>query len=327
MINRTRMIEVTDSGSGSTERRSREDRNRLRQELNRQAKVKEVQAALQNASAEYTPQIEEQQQTVQQAETANTTSKRMKQRSYSSDYYTSAQDRDRYKQEADAAKAELEKTITDYYNVRMDLSQQLAQNLPVDGSTDLWTLAQQDAGEDSQRARNRQMLSRMSASDPRRAALEQELADYEKNVLLAKQVALDYGIDYNDLVEYAKRQQDAEDMAAQEQQWTQATNKGGLSEIGINAATIPMNLIGGVTGTIATAAQKVRNAFSDPMDYVPVNTNSKAYLGTRMAETVRDNTAQNIQNYWSDRGMDGMGTAISGLYTVGMEAADAAAAS
>ena len=134
-----------------------------------------------------------------------------------------------------------------------------------------------------------------------------------------KQVAAENGIDYNDLVEYAQRVEDAEKMQKSVQFWTDYTQKDDRAMNAANWASVSMNVIGSVTGGISNAMQSARNVLSG--EYRPINKNTVWHYGTNVKEAIRDTSGDIVEDRWGG----GVGGKMARMiYDQSMEMMDAA---
>ena len=134
-----------------------------------------------------------------------------------------------------------------------------------------------------------------------------------------KQVAWKYGINYNDLVAYAQRIEDEANMQKSVQFWTDLAQKDDRSMNAANWASVPMKVIGGVTGGISNALQSANNTLSG--QYRPINQNTVWHYGTHAGNAIRNTTGDVVE----DRLGGGIGGQIGRtVYEQTMELADAA---
>ena len=213
----------------------------------------------------------------------------------------------------------LQRLKDERYYGGMEHAQMLAQDLHLRGGGTLWdAILRQDALDD-QIALDRQKLDSIPAADPQQEVLEQEIQQNIDWVNYTKQVAWKYGINYNDLVAYAQRIEDEANMQKSVQFWTDVAQKDDRSMNAANWASVPMKVIGGVTGGISNALQSANNTLSG--QYRPINQNTVWHYGTHAGNAIRNTTGDVVE----DRLGGGIGGQIGRtVYEQTMELADAA---
>ena len=205
------------------------------------------------------------------------------------------------------------------YSNEMEYNKEIAEGLYLRGVGSVWGVVQQEQAVKDRIAANRQALAYMSADDPRRKTLEHEIQQDLARLNGAKEIALDYGINYNDLVDYARRLEDAEKTQQSQQKWQDMVRENDRMMNAANWLSVPMNVAGEVTGKIADGVQAVKNSLSG--EYRPVNKNSNLYYGSNMSNAIRETTRDVIH----ERLGDGVGGYVGEfVYDVSMGLLDSA---